>query len=748
MNIKSLKLFLISFSVIFLSFNVFSASINKSYSIVEENNKKGLVNEKGKLIIPVQYEDLGWSKGIPFFVNNVMGFKKNNLWGLINIKNQRVANPNYTSLIPVDNKYILASKYGKFNNQLEYGILNTKGKVLVSFKYHSIKYHKNYIIASTKSDKQERYGVITNREKLLLPFKYQYIIPYGKKSFLVKDFSNNISFYDIRKNNRNELNTDSILTVNDFGAVISVNGKKGVLDKDGNVVVEPAYNIIKFDNKEHFDVLPFPNWKLVDDKNQLINTFNYEEVIPVGYNLIKVRVKDHEALVTLSGETITELDGYQIGKFNKGLSIISKGAKKGVIDKNGEEIVTAAYDTIRILDDCFLVGNDKIDKTNWSLLDNSGKEITGPQYHQIKKLNDRRFAVKIDDYWGIIDNNGNKITPCKFNSMHLLPDGNIKVSFNKQEGVIDENGEWIIIPQEKFLTYINKDLYISTSNYCRSAIYKKGKQIYCTSDSLIKRDHDILEIRSDGKKGLIDLDGNRMLSNRYNYISTLQNDTIYTFNKEGDFGIMTKAGKILTEGREFQDLYHISEGFLGVKINDRYGFVDPNGDLRIANRYDSIQPYSEGFAAIKLLGKWGYINKLERLKIQPYYDEVYPFYQGLSIAKKNGKYGLLNKKGDEVLSFKYDSLYRMKNDRFISVKDDEYGLIAQDGREMVFPKYKSIEDLKNGYIVVQRRKKFGVCTNDGVIVIPIIYQQVKYDPYNKLYWLEEKPKWSKINVKN
>lgn len=53
-----------------------SAREGEEYSIIEKNDKKGLVNKKGRVLIPPEYEDLGWTNGGTKLLENVLGFKK------------------------------------------------------------------------------------------------------------------------------------------------------------------------------------------------------------------------------------------------------------------------------------------------------------------------------------------------------------------------------------------------------------------------------------------------------------------------------------------------------------------------------------------------------------------------------------------------------------------------------------------------------------------------------------------------
>jgi hypothetical protein len=56
---------------------------SSDYAIIEDGNRKGLANDKGKVIIPPIYDDLGWSEGGTSVVEDVIGYKMGELWGLI-----------------------------------------------------------------------------------------------------------------------------------------------------------------------------------------------------------------------------------------------------------------------------------------------------------------------------------------------------------------------------------------------------------------------------------------------------------------------------------------------------------------------------------------------------------------------------------------------------------------------------------------------------------------------------------------
>jgi hypothetical protein len=80
------------------------------YDVFEENGKIGLKNDQGQVVIPAQYEALGWSNKRFSLINKVTGYKHHGRWGLITIDNHKVTEAEYDALDATDGPLIVATK--------------------------------------------------------------------------------------------------------------------------------------------------------------------------------------------------------------------------------------------------------------------------------------------------------------------------------------------------------------------------------------------------------------------------------------------------------------------------------------------------------------------------------------------------------------------------------------------------------------------------------------------------------------
>lgn len=759
------------FIVVFCNAKGFYAPVNDDarFTIVEKNALKGLFDEEGTMIIPIEYEDLGWIGSLPVVYHKVIGYKEKGHWGLINVKNHKVTEAKYYSLSPFYDKLIIASKGTGNSRKRVYGLIDIKGDEELNFRYHTLKANHTQLIASVIVNEKPAYGVINDDGQAVIGLQHEKIMSLSEHRYAVYNNIKKLALYTSEGQALTSFTYDSISSFDkNHLATVYQNGRQGVIRDDGSVLVPVEYKKVKISEKGEISVLPFSQWHAFSGNNQKLRSYTFEDMHPAGVNMYQVKLGGLSTFVDQEGKCILT-ENWQIDDLKHGFAILRKGHKYGLMngvsaDKT-EIILDTIYDTLYV-EEKYILAAQKLDQDtfNWSLFDVNGKQLTTYAYQDIEPGSEGLFAAKRKNYWGYLNNKGEEVIPCQYLSASPFRQGRASVDFIDGQGIIDTYGQWTIKPFKHRgaslnLKRIHDDLYIfsTKAHHYEAARYglvdSEGKEIYVSNYPLMDNGHTVWERNDQGKYGIVDYDGNRMLETKYDTISALQEGKVYTFQKEGHYGIMNKEGKILVDlENNFQELYSMSNYYLGVKIEEKFGFVDTLGRLRIANRYDSISHFRSNMAAIKLLGRWGYIDRSEHLVVQPHFEKAYPFVDGLAIVRKDGKYGMVNKKGETIVPNEYDRIQPSTESRYLVEKykdgssgDTWVGLVSKDGHPLIHPKYDSLHDLGNGYVIISRNGRYGLLTLQGRSTIPLKYDYIRYDPHNELYLALEEQGWKTIN---
>ncbi len=737
-------LYLLIFALIHFQIPANSAE-GEEYSIIEKDHKKGLVNKRGRVLIPPEYDDLGWTNGGTRLLENVIGFKKDGLWGVLNTKNEKVTDPVYTSLARFNESWIIASKKLPYNSTVVYGVINARGNAEIAFQYHKLIIHHQQLIGSVQKGGSYIYGILDDRAKPVLPFEYDRIKGLTENLYEVT-LNDQVSIFNHQGDKLTDFNLDSTRVLDGKYVLTYRDGKTGIISDNGTVIIDPKYkNIIIESGKIKGEKLR--KWKVYNNEKQHLRTYTYDNIVPKGVDIYRVKIGEAEALIHSSDSLLTAFANFEIqDQFGKWISIQRQG-KSGIIDFSGDMFLDPVYDSIRFDHNLFIVRHKRNGKRGWSLINNQGKVLTDQVYDRIEWLGASYYQAKRDDYWGVINNLGKEIIFCKYDSIVQYSEGKLLVDFLGEDGILNLDGNWEILPQEKEIEIVDPMRYLVRSPYGSYVAYYPGTKDFTAEYFLYRRGKRYLEKTLDMKYGLRDEDGKRIIRPDFKEISDLQEDSLYIALSDNGYSFITKSGKIMVKNdKRFQAVNDMTEEFIGVKIDGKWGFVDINGKLRVANQYDNIGPYNEGLAPIKLLGRWGYIDKREKLIVQPTYDTVYNFQGGLCVVIKKGKYGLINAKGETTLECEYDRLYRLNTGGFLTEKDNKFGLVGAEGRLLILPKFDQVLDLNNGYVIASRKGKYGLLSDEGVNILPMVYEQLKYDQFNNVYLAAHPTEWEEINL--
>ena len=634
----------------------------------------------------------------------------------------------------------------------KYGLVNKKGKEVLPPKYDSLSYTElddQYIAFLQNNKGLKEAGIITEKDKKVIPIGYKGINPVALTLYAVTNFNGNTALFNSEGKQKSDFIFHQITAYKGKLARFYKNGKAGIINREGRVLLEAEFKDIIIRSDTTVDVIHLRNWKILDGTNKELNNLHFDSIRPVGQNRWATSIRFYNAagqptlmtaLTDVQGKQLIEYRPMYIYNYEGTLAKIKEARRFGVINRDGNYILPSEFDSIALTKEAIIAGTLVNRQWSWHLFDLNGKIKSRNTYQAIVPLEDDLMPAKLNNRWGYISSKGEEVLTCRYDTTFAF-NGNLAcVGYDNSMGVINREGLWQIRPSADHITIISPTRFIARNKNSFQLLDETGQVLFSTPHALHPVEGGLLEINAQMQYGLFDYDGKRLTPTEYERISDLKEGIVFLARKDGRKGILSKNGKkFIAEGpKTFDRLFSMHEDFLAVEIDQQQGFVDTEGRLRISNRYDSVTHFSDGFAAVQLMGRWGYIDKIERLRIQPLYEQAGPFEDGMGIISKNGYKGLINKKGEEVIKAEYEDITSLKSGRYLIVKNGKVGITDKNANTLVTAKYDSIQDLKNGFFLVTRSGKKGLINYQGVSTIPMIYDILLWDEINKVFLCSEK----------
>ncbi|MBS1491640.1 MAG: WG repeat-containing protein [Bacteroidetes bacterium] len=678
------------------------------YQTFEENGKVGIKDSKGVIVLPPKFDALGWSDGSFSVVGDVTGYRQNGLWGIINLKKPIVAAPEFESLVYASGDYLIGRKKTDAVH-VKSGCINLAGEIKIPFIYDGVSLHGLRAIVFILSNARYQFGLVDLANRIIIPLRYKSILPLGTLRYAVENEQEKIALFSEEGKNITDFLIDSISPFYKNYAIVYQRNLQGLIDREGTFKTEIKYSSIEIRSAGKVKVRLPSQWLCIDEKNEIKKIIQADELQPAGKDFLIKRGLYWGLLEPDWSEPL----GMQYEALQPVLSdqfIAKQNGKYGVIDKS-KTIIPFLYDSIKLLGTTLKIFTKGI---GWQLCNNQGKIISERYYQQINATTPNAYPAQSAGYWGLLGANGKEILHCVFDSLKENRGENWSVKFKGQYGVVNTKEDWLVPPQARPLQLIRSDIYLQkeSENFLIKSF--SGSLIYFTPNPLKFESDFFVEKFSDGREKKIDYTGQ--------WVQPVE------LPRSADF------------------YFKESEGLQGFKKDGRFGFIDENGKLRIANRYDSIDEFHEGLAAVKLIGKWGFVNTEDRIAVNPNYDEPARFYNGVAIVSHNQKKGVINRDGKIILPFRYERIERKLNNKMVIVADEKKGLANVTGEVLIEPRFDFLQEVGNGTIIVCAGGKWGTVSEKGVNLIPMMYDNLVCHTETKLFLAEKKSAWKEIDV--
>lgn len=344
-----------------------------------------------------------------WYEDNVLKIQKDGKYGLINYDGKELLKNEYDSIVPMEGikNALIIEKNGKF------GISDNEGKIILDPIYLEIinlgKDNKSgYII---KKD-NNLYGIIDYSKNEILESKYDniskihgndlYVVTEaGKRKLIGKEGQ------DIQVEGFDEIT--EILKTQGEGFIYIKDGKYGVMNLNGENIIQPEYEAIKESKQGIFLVKKDGKMGIIDkEKNEKIpfqyNLITYNELADIYiaedddfYSSIinnQFEIKQKGILIKIDTDKgyfeLRQDDEYKYYNFkfeekqakeiltSNTLFISKKDGKYGFIDRDGKVVVDYIYDDATEQNSYGFVAVKKDGK--WGSLNNKGETVAEPVY--------------------------------------------------------------------------------------------------------------------------------------------------------------------------------------------------------------------------------------------------------------------------------------------------------------------------------------------------------------------------------
>ena len=663
------------------SFNIVIASENQTIPIDEsidylvskdtkgnyifvQDDKYGIINHSGKIIIEAKYQSLSHLTDDLYIAGIIKEGDHYNTYGVIDIDDKTILTFEYSSIKPYGGK--IPRSYWSWDDeyiteQVEipeevqhwlvhkngYGLIDRSGNICIPPEYDDIQKFENGFFVKNN----DKYGVIDSNYTIICAPKYSTIKPIGN------------GFWKV-----------SIITSQTYDNKTEV---FGILDSFGKERLEPVYQFIGDVDDDR-----------VAKGRAIINNGRQLGIVDEFYNILAEPQYEH------------------ISEFKDGLATVNKLIyKQGVA---GVTIIRGAID---------INGHFR------EISELTEREVSDGKTKQISTLSNGYIVVKREDpspiyqYCAVVDNANKVVLPYKYHSIEELDKNLYLVSFREgydnKYGVIDKNFNEVIAPKVKDIFTIRDSLKANLpldSNLFSSEKTFGNRMYSCKPafEGLVW----INECFSCNKEiGLATTDGKILIEPCYGKVEPFisgfakvnkghwydEEDEEYPNRttrkyREGYWGIINTLGEIVLPtiydsiNIEDDGTFSVSKGIAIPCGYDNVvrglvkGRINKNGELIIKNekgeyvlaskKYDWQEDYNaDGYSNVYYKGNWLTINNKNQIVVSTGIEGVenqfiipedyewgYNGINGFIIVEKDNKQGVINTNYNLIVNPIYDHI--------------------------------------------------------------------------------------------
>lgn len=781
-----------------------------------------------KVIVPHQYDEAE-----KFSYHGFAKARIGDHWGLLNVFGKEVLAVQYDTLSLVQkNKSPLRTHFKKDG---KWGIMDDKFNLLIPNNYDEIRtfygyfhpegYPKNKVPEFYKVKKDNRWGIIDHQNEILIPINYTDITPIdyskaltlkdhfsisedkirrihqnmygghfytrpiakdfvlvrkGETAFIVKMNGEIIFTIEKYKNQWNRYDPNAFLyesndeNLKDEVFIINVNGKEGMLSKDGKIILPFEYENINFHYNNFFTIKKQDKYGIINSKGEIIQTPQFDRIqgqmVLQNKKIGILQPNLQSFLLPIEFDAFTKYS-YQKRMENGQLKFlplykVQKNNQEGLMDSNGEIVIPIAYQNIRYQSS--YVENLVVQKDGkWGLIDLNNNIVLDFQHDIIKDNREWQISmlVKKENKYGMLNpENGEWYIPIQYDSIFVETRKKILVQENKKWGVLNDKFELVTEIKydeiknfkgrigEKWEELKSYKQEVASLNLLRSSyrpsikkegekygvIDKNGRWLLPAEYDEIKREYSYFLLTRDGKKGLLAKDSTFLIPTQYQDIKYYSYEKFIKVKKDEKWGVINSQNKIVIP-LQYERIENLGQNLIKIYDGKYWKLINYDGEEINGQEYSSVNFLSNmnnrDLIFVSQLYRSGIIDKKGNTILPCKFEKVIPDINKINPVgipdlypvQQNKKWGYAKKGGAIVIPCQFEKVSFFRRQVALIKKDSKFYLIDTKGNIISKDGYYDIKGfnlLTDLAIVTDSNNKRGAINGKGEEIIPVIYDEV------------------------
>jgi hypothetical protein len=302
------------------------------YSKLPGTFKKGVIDNKGELIIPYEFND------IQKFSEGMAAISKDGGGGYIDITGKII--------IPSTFKHVCSFSQGiarvikDINGEHKEGFINKLGEIVIPFEYDRV---SEFLDGFAIVQKNEKYGMIEKSGKLVIPLNYKSIYTFNYGLAQVEAENGYFGFVNIHGEEVIPCIYPKVGVVFCEGYVSALNKKYGFIDATGKMVIPFVYDSVSYFSEGLASITKNGKSGYIDKLGQEIIPCIYDNAWAFSDGIACVKKNGKHILIDVIGNRVSSSEYDWIDPFSEGLARVKKNKKYGFINNNGQEIIPINY---------------------------------------------------------------------------------------------------------------------------------------------------------------------------------------------------------------------------------------------------------------------------------------------------------------------------------------------------------------------------------------------------------------------